>query len=226
MRQTDQQVENKAWAPSSKYFPQVVSKLALWLPSAAGVLCLLVVTTLAVAAAEPIIPPANAAKLQAVVNQILSQTEGYKSGDLISQTEVENVLKVLIEGGVKIPPDVQRNIIGQTLPSSSSLIKELNSDRGRAFAKQAANPMLYDQLDRITRQQGGALLVHDMIRLPDGYRYARKTTPQGAINMRELLPKTASGNAISKQTFEQPTGRIYTEADLVKALTGGPNVNR
>jgi hypothetical protein len=138
-------------------------------------------------------------------------------GDLITAADAAPALKALEQMGWN---DVAR---GQTasklLEDGSFLARELRSAPGRTFMRRVSGyRLIYDRLDRVSQMTGGQQLIHDMIRLPDGHRYAQFTPHQGAPPMTDFLPKGVSGKAPRVADIDKPTGRVYTQNDLLTAL--------
>lgn len=98
------------------------------------------------------------------------------------------------------------------IPADSEfLIQQLASPQGQAMLKHLPDEkLLYDRLDRLIQRPGGRRLVRDLIRLPDGYRYAKSKRPRGVPAMKEFLPKTSKGKDAKIENYNKPTGRIYT----------------
>lgn len=159
-------------------------------------------------------------QIQQVVEGYFAELESYHRGDIISQTDVVAVLQRLGEQGWQ-PADRQQ-IVADTLPDANSVVALLRTDKGRRFMhKVSSYRLIYDRLDRISQVSGGQRTIEAIVRLPDGEKYAlpKKQTPLGVPDFLDLLPKNASGKVRSIKDYQKPTGRIYTEADLVKRLT-------
>ncbi len=147
----------------------------------------------------------------------LATRHGYLPGDLITRGDVEPVFKILHEQGWSVADRDQ--LLKLVLEDGSFLAKQLRSGPGLKFARGVAREQLvFDRLDRLSTMPGGERLIHDMIRLPNGQSFmARQPTP-GFTDLTILLPKQANGKTPRDKDFNKPTGKIYTENDLVKAL--------
>ena len=61
-------------------------------------------------------------------------------------------------------------------------------------------------------------LLASLVRLPDGDRYAKRRRPRAVPGLADFLPKSPSGKTRKDKDIDKPTGRIYTEADLLRQL--------
>ncbi len=110
-------------------------------------------------------------------------------------------------------------LVERLMDDGEFLARELRSSPGRAFLKRLGDDrLIYDRLDRVARMPGGQALIHDLIRLPDGHRYAKRNPPRGVPSLTELLPKGASGKTPRVPDLDKPTGRIYTVEQLWQSL--------
>jgi hypothetical protein len=143
----------------------------------------------------------------------------YRPGDIISQSEVEAALRQLATYGFK--PEDSQTIIDDTLSDSDPLVTLLRTERGRKYmAKVHGYTLIYDRLDRVTRASGGLTTLEMLVRLPNGEKFSRLKSqlPKGVPDILELMPKKGNGFVRSIKGYEKPTGRIYSEADLVQRL--------
>ncbi len=165
-------------------------------------------------------PPAvlpSMAQVAAHVNHHFQGLPGYSPSRLIVASEVTPVLRQLeMQGWRNLS---QSDIVTRLVSDTELLARELRSPEGQAFMQKTANyKLIYDRLDRVSRSPGGARLLHDLIRLPDGYRYAQVSPPPSVPTLTDLLPKGASGKTAYVADMNKPTGRIYTVADLLHQL--------
>lgn len=127
---------------------------------------------------------------------------------LMTQGHVKTVLAQLEHFGWRIDA---RALLKDIPADHEYLVQELATPAGQKFLSHLQDEkILYDRLDRIIKLPGGRRLVHDMIRLPDGYRYAKQQRPRGVPGMDEFLPKTSNGKDQKIADYDKPTGRIYT----------------
>ncbi len=147
----------------------------------------------------------------------LAKRENYQSGDLITQSDVKGVLKALAGAGWQ--PADGKKIIALALPDDDPLVKILGTKRGERFMRQSAGAdLIYDRLDRVCRVSGGQRMITDLAKLPNGHKFAQLDRPHGVPGFLDLLPKTASGMRRSIKEYRKPTGRIYTEKQLLQRL--------
>jgi hypothetical protein len=187
---------------------------------------LIAITLLSVGvAADDPTPPTteNAAlspqEVQQIVARYFSQQSGRQPGDIITQSDVAAVLEELAAAGWQ-PPD-HKQLLASTLPDDGPLVSSLRTQQGRRFMRKVSGyESIYDRLDRVSQVSGGQRTIDAIVRLPDGEKYAqpKKKTPHGVPDFLDLLPKNASGKVRTIKDYDKPTGRIYTEADLVNRL--------
>ena len=157
------------------------------------------------------------AVVQRVVADYFSKKEGYEPGDLITRHNVQAILKQLRQRGI-VPKDA-KEILQAALPENHFLVELSRSTRGRRFLRKTKNEeLIYDRLDRIAGVPNGQRMLRDLVKLPDAHRYAPMRPAQGTPSMLDLLPKRGSSRTRTIPNYAKPTGRIYTEADLVKRL--------
>jgi hypothetical protein len=156
-------------------------------------------------------------EVRATVDSHFAKLPDLQPGDLITASDAAPALKALEELGWK---DVSRcETVSRILEDGSFLARELRSDPGRIFMRRVSGyKLIYDRLDRVSQMPGGQKLIHDMIRLPDGHRYAQMQPHQGTPPMTDFLPKGASGKAPRVRDLDKPTGRIYTQSELLAQL--------
>ena len=155
-----------------------------------------------------------------VVKAVTSNFDGRRltgRHDLIARGDVTPLFVVLAKLGWKVEDRDQ--ILNELLPDSHFLVQQLRSQPGQRFIKKVASEsLIYDRLDRISQERGGQALIHDLIRLPDGDRYARQNPGQAVPNLLDLLPKDASGRTRQIRNYGKPTGKIYVRDQFVKRL--------
>ena len=135
--------------------------------------------------------------------------------DVLTQSEVQGLFAELKRKGLSVSDE--KKILGRVLDDSDFLVRTLQTADGQRFlSKVAAEPLIYDRLDRIAREPGGQALIRDLVKLPDGDRYAKRKTPRGVPDLLDLLPKDRSGKRRQIKDYDRPTGRIYTVESLIK----------
>lgn len=166
------------------------------------------------------VPRLSIEQVQQVVATHFSSQASHRPGDLISQADVAAILKQLAEAGWQ--PVDQKSIIADTLPDANALVGLLRTHQGRKFMQKVSSfELIYDRMDRLSQVSGGQRTLDALARLPDGEKYAKpkKELPYGVPDFLYLLPKNASGRVRTIKDYDKPTGRIYTEADLLRRLT-------
>ena len=162
-------------------------------------------------------PPLSWEKVSAKVSTILATRQGYRPGDIISHQDVKGVLAALKDLGWEVPE--QSKLLETVLEDSNFLVRQARSAAGTKFMRGVAGDKLpFDRLDRLSRMSGGQQLVQSIIHLPDGQALMGKHPTPGLGDLTELLPKQANGLTPVDKNFNKPTGRIYTEAELLAAL--------
>ncbi len=158
------------------------------------------------------------ATIRTIAARHLAQKEGYKSGDLITKKDVPPILKQLATSYGQVPD--QKKILEDLLSDTSVLASYSSTARGGQFMRKVAcDKLIFDRLDRISRVSGGKALLRDIAKLPDGPRYAKLKHTPGVPNLLDLLPKNRSGKTRTVKNYKKPTGRIYTQKDLVERIT-------
>jgi hypothetical protein len=151
------------------------------------------------------------------VHRQLATRQGYQSGDLIAKSEVTAVLDQLKSLGWDVPE--RDKLLGLFLDDGHFLVQELRTPAGVRFIRGVAQqPIVFDRLDRLSGMPGGQRLIHDMIRLPNGQSFMSPHPTPGFTDLTILLPKQANGKTPRDPNFNKPTGKLYTEKDLLKAL--------
>ncbi|MFW6114385.1 MAG: hypothetical protein ACOC7K_01450 [bacterium] len=156
-------------------------------------------------------------QVERVVKSALAEREGYRPKDLINRSDVERVLKALAESGWR--PSDHEKLLDETLSEDNPLVQILGTKPGIKFMRKVKGyELIYDRMDRVCRVRDGKRMLADMSKLPDGERYAKMERPAGVPGFLELLPKRSSGKVRSIEDYKKPTGRIYTEKQLLKRL--------
>ncbi|MGE3776168.1 MAG: hypothetical protein AB7F89_03205 [Pirellulaceae bacterium] len=151
------------------------------------------------------------------VQQYFARVRDHRDFDLISRSQVAELLGQLQKLGWQ-PPDGPQ-LLERVLADQHVLVRTLRSPAGRTFlAKVASRDLIYDRLDRVSTVSGGARLIQDLVKLPDGERYAKPRSGGGVPDLLDLLPKHASGKTRKIADYDKPTGHLYTVEDLLEAL--------
>jgi hypothetical protein len=143
----------------------------------------------------------------------LAATKGYQPGDLLTRSQVEPLFGVLATHGWKVTDKDQ--ILALVCEDRDPLVRHLNTSQGRKLMRSAGkDTAIYNRLHRLTMTEGGDAQLRDMMKLPNGIEVAKTLTndPRGKDIARRLSRSPKAPD------FSKPTGRIYTEAELVERL--------
>jgi hypothetical protein len=153
------------------------------------------------------------ATVTSTVQKQLAANRSYRPGDLITNSAVEFLFRKLEKINWKVAD--RRDILKLVLSDSDWMARQFSSGQGREFMRQISElPGGYDRVDRLRRMPYGPQQIADLIRSPDGYlMFEYMTTTQGGRNLGGMLSQGVNG-----RDFNSPTGRIYTELDLLKRL--------
>lgn len=166
-----------------------------------------------VAAEEPAEPLPSFKLVEKTVEAHLASIPKYRKGDLLSQGYVEPIFSQLQKHGWKV---ADWSAIIKLVPGDREMmVTKLRSDPKRQFMRGAAGyPDGYDRVDHLSRLSDANTLLWRLVAGPDGYKMVQylTTAPGGAV-MSEYLTHAPHGKG-----FNKPTGRIYTEAQLIKRL--------
>ena len=140
----------------------------------------------------------------------------YQPGDLVTAGNVGRLFTKLErnkKGKWKVRD--QKEILKQVLPDGDWLARQFSTRYGTKFMRAVAEmPGGYDRVDRMRRMPHGEQQLIDLIRSPDGAKMIEyMTTTDGGKNLGKMLSQGVNG-----ADFNAPTGRIYTEAELLKRL--------
>jgi hypothetical protein len=147
------------------------------------------------------------------VQQVLALDPDYQTGDLLTAPKVERVLSKLEKINWKIAD--AREIVKLVLSDSDWMAERLSGGDGKEFMRRIATmPGGYDRVDRIRNMPNGEYQISDFIESPGGYTMIEyMTTTQEGRNLGALVSEGVNG-----ENFNKPTGRIYTERELLKRL--------
>lgn len=137
----------------------------------------------------------------------------HQPADLISRNQVEPLLESLAKSGWEVSE--RDEILAGVLAEGDPLVKRLRTKAGKKFMRQSARyPQAYDRLDHLARLSDGQRILDRLIDGPDGYKLIDYlTTTSGGKNMGKMLNEAPRG-----QKFNQATGRIYTQEQLLSRL--------
>ncbi len=156
-------------------------------------------------------------QVDSFVRRYFTKMPDYRQGDLISRGHVAEVLSQLKTMGWTASE--RTSILNSTLEDGDFLVQQLNTPVGMRFMRKVKSyPKIYARLDRVVRVPGGKNLLRDVIKLPDGHRYAATNRPRGVPGLEELLPKRRSSRATKVPDYGKSSTKIYTLDTLVKRL--------
>jgi hypothetical protein len=149
----------------------------------------------------------------AAIEQTFHAKKGFQTGDLISRGDVAAALDRAAQLGWQASN--RSDLEKLALPDDAYLVRELRSKGGvRFMRKVSGNPQAYDRLDRLSSLSGGKQLVRDLIRGKGGHELVEYlTSSPGGANLGQMLSNGQGGSG-----FNRPTGRLYTLAELKKAV--------
>jgi len=149
---------------------------------------------------------------QTVLRQLKSRKH-YRPGDMLSRDDVKTALDAVQQLGWDV--DDRTQILADVLPKKDFLVRQLRSRRGLPFMRRlSGTPGTYDRMDRLRRMPFGRRRIRELIHNPGGYTLILyMVTTSGGRQMGRFLSETPTG-----RNFNKPTGRIYTENDLLKRL--------
>jgi hypothetical protein len=162
---------------------------------------------------EPAKTIPSLAEVKQTVVQHFAKNPDYRSGDLITQDEVEPLLQQLQEQG--LPLVDAKNILAQTPSPDEFLVQQLRTPSGQRFMRRIAKyPDGYDRLDRLSRMSQGHQTLRVLINNPQGDKLIEyMTSTQGGKKMGRMLSHDPGG-----ANFNAATGRLYTVPLLLDRL--------
>jgi hypothetical protein len=155
--------------------------------------------------------------VEELVNDHFAARKDFRRSDLISKRDVTPIFASLKNAGWQVADEA--DILALILDEGSAVVRTLRTRDGQQFMRKVAGyRLIYDRLDRITRESGGQRLVADLVKLPDAQRYAKMKPQRGVPSMLEFLPKKKSGKRRRVADYDKPTGRIYTIEAFLERL--------
>src|SRR5690348_15129830 len=153
--------------------------------------------------------------VKAVVERQLRTSRRYQAGDVLSRGTVEPIFGQLANLGWKVSD--RKAIVEQLLPDDYYLVRALRSPTNSEFMRQVGqvqNGYGYDRLDRLSRMGDGEIIVSRLMQEPGGW------------NLIDIMSETREGPGMAEafsmglggKDFTKPTGRIYTEQQLLARL--------
>jgi hypothetical protein len=149
----------------------------------------------------------------ATIDEHFKKKKDYRPGDFLSRSTVESLLAELAKLGWTVRD--RDAILAQLTPDKDLLTEQFSTPRGREFMRKVSkNPASFEYLQRLSETANGQRQVKDLMKLPNGpdVLAALVSSPQG----RDISKRIAAGP--KTKNFDKPTGRIYTQAQLVTRL--------
>jgi hypothetical protein len=147
------------------------------------------------------------------VEEHFAATRDREANDLITAGSVGALFGKLEKLNWKVAD--RKEILKSVVPESDWLARQFATRNGRKFMRQISElPDGYDRVDRLRRMPYGERRVADMIRNPDGGKMIEyMTSTREGKNLGRMVSRGVRG-----EDFNKPTGRIYTQLDLLKRL--------
>jgi len=164
------------------------------------------------AAAEQAKPP-SFAQVKSIVQKTLAADRDYRAGDLLCQSRVTKVLAQLKGAGWDVTES--RELLSRVPADNEFLVQVLRSKRGLSLMRRISGITAgYDRVDNLSRIPNGRGIVEKLIQGPDGYKLIEYLADsRGGKNLGQML-----GRGDPNADLNRPTGRIYTEQQLLDAL--------
>jgi hypothetical protein len=137
----------------------------------------------------------------------------YRSGDIVKQSQVEEVLKIVAAAGWEM--NNSQSVVELALPDSSFLVRELSTSAGKKFMRKVgASAGGYSHLEQLSTIPRGEQTIRQLIRDPGGDQLITyMATTKGGRSLSKMMGDVRNGTDLNK-----PTGRIYTEKELLTVL--------
>ena len=151
--------------------------------------------------------------LEQVASRHLATLPDYQPGDLIVESNVMPMFDQFQQMGWNV---TERRVIQRQLIKDADFVaRKLRTKKGMKFMRNIVKyPDAFDRLYRMAALSGGRTLVNDLIAEPAGHEMIEYlTTSKGGKNMGKMLARAPKGS-----DFNKPTGRIFTEKQLLDRL--------
>lgn len=151
--------------------------------------------------------------LQQAASRHLTTLPGYQQGDMIVESNVMPIFDQFRQMGWNVTE--RRRIQRELIKDSDFIARKLRTKSGKKFMRDITKyPDAYDRLYRIAALSKGRAIVSDLIAEPAGHEMIEYlTTSKGGKNMGKMLARAPKG-----AKFNKPTGRIFTEKQLLARL--------
>ena len=153
--------------------------------------------------------------VQEVVEDYFKTVPNYISGDLITNQQIEPLIRLFDEAGWKIQNT--ELLLRRFIKTGSYLDQVMNSSpKGRVFFRQITsfkNGM--DRVERMSVMKAGKSTIRQLVyEMPGGADYVKAlaTTKHGQ-KLGHIVRQSKNG-----QNFNKPTGKLYNEEQLIEHL--------
>lgn len=162
-------------------------------------------------------PGVRASRSPVAVTRLLAEKPNYKSGDLLTWEQVKPILDRLRRSRVPVPPE--KDLRPRFLSQNDALVKMLGTEKGQSFFKELSKkPSSIDLVDRYRSLPRGDQFLKEMIENTKGgsefFTNPMWLTQEDAL----LAEQNGLSNVPNGSKFGEPTGRIYTESQLLEFL--------
>lgn len=152
--------------------------------------------------------------VKATVHREIARHPGYRNNDIITREWVAQALDAVEkQTGWKI--EDRNAITAIVLPNRDYMVQQLRTRKGTTFMRHfSGTPEAFDRLDRLRRLPMGRRRIPELMNNAGGYTLVLylAQTPSGH-NMGLYLDQLRG-----VKNFNKPTGRLYTEKQLVDRL--------
>lgn len=150
---------------------------------------------------------------QRIVQQHLAANSDYNRGDLISRSQVTSIMKKLRSAGLQVR--TERTFIRSTLRDNEYLPRLLRTPAGEQLMAQLSEaPLAYDRMHRLAGMSAGRQVIHGLLTEASD---ASSLQWLVATDASEIITKALAHDS-APTDFNKPTGRIYTETQLIARL--------
>jgi hypothetical protein len=152
--------------------------------------------------------------VKAIVHKELVKHDGYRYNDIITRKWVSKVLDV-VEKKTRWKIEDGKVITGKFLSDGDYLVGQLRTPQGTTFMRHFSGTRnAFDRVDRLRSLPNGNRRIPELMDNPGGYTMILyMATTRGGRNLGLYL-----GNVQGGKNFNKPTGRLYTERQLVDRL--------
>jgi hypothetical protein len=143
------------------------------------------------------------------------QPEQPQKNELITQQDVSGLFKKFEKLGWEISKQDRKKILDRLLSESDFLVGQLRTTHGKQFMRKISKlPGGYDRIDRLRKMPHGKKRIQEFIKGPDGDKMIEyMITTKNGKNLGKQISSAKTG-----RNFNEPTGILYTEKDVLEHL--------